>query len=103
VACRARERIKVLALGDHGRSDDRPALAVELRRDRLIVQSALERLPAAQRQAIVMAYWGGLTADQIADRCGVPLGTVKSRLRLGLIKLRERCALLLDAELPLAA
>jgi RNA polymerase sigma-70 factor (ECF subfamily) len=37
----------------------------------------------------VLAYWGGMTADQIAKRSGVPLGTAKSRIRLGLAKLRD--------------
>jgi RNA polymerase sigma-70 factor (ECF subfamily) len=49
-----------------------------------------------------MAYWGGMTAEQIAERSGVPVGTVKSRIRLGLMKLRERCESQLGA-MPLAA
>jgi RNA polymerase sigma-70 factor (ECF subfamily) len=60
------------------------------------------RLPEAQRAAIVMAYWGGMTADEIARRSGTPVGTVKSRIRLGLLKLREQCMPDL-AEAPLAA
>ncbi len=40
----------------------------------------------------MLAYWGGLTADQIAARAGVPLGTAKSRIRLGLAKLRTEVA-----------
>jgi RNA polymerase sigma-70 factor, ECF subfamily len=36
----------------------------------------------------VLAYWGGLTADEIARRCGVPVGTAKSRVRLGLQRMR---------------
>lgn len=103
VARRARERLVLLSGGDQDRPDDRPPLAVELRGDRTIVLHALTRLPAPQREAIVMTYWGGLTADQIAARFGLPVGTVKSRIRLGLGKLRQRCGGQLDAEQPLAA
>lgn len=52
------------------------------------VRSALSTLPEAQREAVVLAYWGGLTAEEISRRVDVPLGTVKSRIRLGLTKLR---------------
>jgi RNA polymerase sigma-70 factor (ECF subfamily) len=52
------------------------------------VRSALSRLPAEQRQSIELAYFGGLTYPEIAERLGLPLGTVKSRLRLGLQKLQ---------------
>jgi RNA polymerase sigma-70 factor (ECF subfamily) len=86
---RARDRMRLLAVGTAGADD--PALAAELRRDRAIVSHALDRLPAPQRRAVLMAYWGGLTAEQIAERSGVPVGTVKSRIRLGVMKLRERC------------
>jgi RNA polymerase sigma-70 factor, ECF subfamily len=105
VAGRARERMKVLALADEGRADERPAVAAELRRDRAIVLRQLSRLPVAQRSAIVLAYWGGLTCEEIAARLEVPVGTIKSRLRLGMMKLRERCEPQLGfaPELPLAA
>ena len=39
----------------------------------------------------MLAYWGGLTADEIANRIEIPLGTAKSRIRLGLEKLRSEC------------
>jgi RNA polymerase sigma-70 factor (ECF subfamily) len=67
--------------------------AVEAERDatRETVVDALKELPEAQRNALVLAYWGGLTANQIADREQVPLGTAKSRLRLGLARLRQEC------------
>ena len=55
------------------------------------VFEALKTLPEPQRDALVLAYWGGLTAGQIADREQVPLGTAKSRLRLGLARLRQEC------------
>ena len=53
------------------------------------VRAALARLPNEQRQSIELAYFGGLTYPEIAARLGLPLGTVKSRLRLGLQKLQN--------------
>ena len=61
---------------------------VELRLDREAVQVALARISDVQREAIELAYFGGLTQTEIAERTGVPLGTVKGRLRLGLQGLR---------------
>jgi RNA polymerase sigma-70 factor (ECF subfamily) len=99
---RASDRLKVLVASGGERADDRPAAAVERDADRATVREALRRLPSAQREALVLAYWGGLTADQIAKRSEVPLGTAKSRIRLGLAKLREECGSELDLE-PAAA
>lgn len=53
------------------------------------VRSALAALPPAQREAITLAYFSGLTQQEIAQRTDAPLGTVKSRVRLGLLQLRR--------------
>ena len=57
------------------------------------VRRALDALPEQQRQAVELAYFGGLTQTEIAERTGVPLGTVKSRVRLALITLRRELGL----------
>ena len=52
------------------------------------VRAALAALPAAQRQALELAYFGGLSHTEIAERLEAPMGTVKGRIRLGLDRLR---------------
>jgi RNA polymerase sigma-70 factor (ECF subfamily) len=61
---------------------------VELRLDRAAVLQAMTTISDVQREAIELAYFGGLTQTEIAERTGVPLGTVKGRMRLGLQGLR---------------
>ena len=53
------------------------------------VQAALRVLSDVQREAIELAYFGGLTQHEIAERTATPLGTVKSRMRLGLLAMRR--------------
>ena len=53
------------------------------------VRNALDKLPPAQQEVITLAYYGGLSQSEIAARLGQPLGTVKTRARLALQKLRE--------------
>jgi RNA polymerase sigma-70 factor (ECF subfamily) len=56
--------------------------------DRVLLVEALARLPQAQREVLCMAFYEDLTQVQIAERTGVPLGTVKSHARRGLHRLR---------------
>jgi RNA polymerase sigma-70 factor (ECF subfamily) len=85
-AGRAGERLRSL---DPAPSVDGEASAsAETRDTRRALGRALRALPEPQREAVVLAYWGDLPDYQVARRSGVPLGTAKSRIRLGLRRLR---------------
>lgn len=55
----------------------------------IAVKSALQQLPAEQRESIEFAFFGGLTHEEIAARLAQPLGTIKARIRRGMLKLRD--------------
>lgn len=61
-------------------------------------QAALATLPPTQREALVLAYWGGYSQREIASLTGTPIGTVKSRMHAGMRELRTQAPLVQSAE-----
>ncbi|MBA3831252.1 MAG: sigma-70 family RNA polymerase sigma factor [Chthoniobacterales bacterium] len=77
----------ILESGEYAEDQtDRPLLDGE---ERDQIQDALRRIGHSQREAILLAFFDGLTHAQIAQRLAAPLGTVKARIRRGLLSLRE--------------
>jgi len=101
ILARSRAIDRVRSLRRRGRDlqvdlNDRPIASEEdierragLRQEERAIHRVLSEMPADQRRAIELAYFGGYTQTEIASLTGAPLGTVKTRLRQGLIKLRE--------------
>ena len=69
-----------------------PAQVAELTMERERVRAAISQLPVAQKRVLALAYFQGLTQSQISDALDLPLGTVKTRIRLGMEKLRQMLA-----------
>lgn len=88
-AARAANRLGTLNIRDHAPEEDQPDAVAERRDMVQRLLGAVRRLPPSQREAILLAHWGGMSSSEIAQRMGVPLGTAKSRLRLAHEKLRE--------------
>jgi RNA polymerase sigma-70 factor (ECF subfamily) len=88
---RREERRRVEPLEDEARPDTEGSAAdvAWLRLERERVQEALRRLPDHEREALELAYYGGFTQSQLAERLGLPIGTIKSRMFSGLARLRE--------------
>jgi RNA polymerase sigma-70 factor (ECF subfamily) len=91
---RARERIEKLRAKfteqgvDRSQQDLVSANEPALRERASIVRSAVLQLPEDQREALELSFFGGLTHGEISERLGVPLGTIKARIRRGLLRLR---------------
>lgn len=84
-----RDRDTKIGIRDLAVAYDHVAETVEVRMEHERVERAMTRLTELQRQAVSLAYYGGFSHSEVADMLHIPLGTVKTRLRDGLIRLRD--------------
>jgi RNA polymerase sigma-70 factor (ECF subfamily) len=85
----SRDRDQKIGLRDLETEYDSVSESVEIRIENERVKDALERLTELQRQAVTLAYYGGYSHSEVAEMLKVPIGTVKTRLRDGMIRLRD--------------
>ena len=85
----SRDRDSKIGIRDYDREYDHVAEHVEVRMESDRVKVALANLTELQRQAIELAYFGGLSHSEIAATLHVPVGTIKTRIRDGMIRLRD--------------
>ena len=88
----ARERVAIAGARDESEAVSDAASDAFRSEQRGLVTSALAQLPDDQKRPLMLAYFDGLTQSEIAARLGAPLGTVKTRMRTGMMKLRELLA-----------
>lgn len=86
---KSHERDLKIGIRDMERDFDHVSEAVEIRVENERVKRAMSRLTPLQREAVILAYYGGYSHSEMADILGIPLGTVKTRLRDGMIRLRD--------------
>lgn len=85
----SRDRDSKVGIRDYNPAYDSVAETVEVTVEHERVARALERLTELQRQAVTLAYYGGYSHSEVATMLKVPIGTVKTRLRDGMIRLRD--------------
>jgi RNA polymerase sigma-70 factor, ECF subfamily len=93
-----RRRAEPIEVAGECAGEDAVDEAVWLRYERERVQAALRRLPDQQREALELAYYGGFSQSELAERLGQPIGTIKSRMFGGLARLRDLLAEPQDGE-----